>query len=208
MPVLVGDSIELSFIGTCFGQTIRFINTYKCAVQNLARTTTTTLQELITQVSAGGANDIMASYLACLPPQYSLLKIRAQVVHPTRSAYTEQVFVGGTPGTHASPATVACDSASVWRRTALAGRRQVSTLKVGPVPDAVSAAGLLIAAYKALLTTFGADTIKPLVMPVGTEQFVATILTPGGANDGRDLISVGVGDQSRTMHRRVVGLGE
>lgn len=208
MPVLVGDSIEVSWIGSCFGQKIVMVNTYKCAVQNLARTTAVTLQELLTVLNGAGASSITPQYLACLPPQYSLLETRAQVVHPTRQAYESQIFVGGTPGTHASPATVACDSAAVTRRTALAGRRQVSTIKVGPVPDAVSAAGLLVAAYKLILETFAGRTTLPQLNPVGTEQFVPTILTPLGANDGRDLISFRIGDQSRTMHRRVVGLGE
>lgn len=208
MPVLVGDSVELQWIGSCFAQTIRMNLTYRCAVQNVGRTTGQTLQELLTTVNGAGANAITPQYLACLPPQYSLLETRAQVIRPTRSAYTSQVFVGGTPGTHASPATVANDSAAVTRRTALAGRRQVSTLKVGPVPDAVSAAGLLVAAYKVLLEAFAGRTTITILNPVGTEQFIPTILTATGFPDGRDLETFRIGDQSRVQRRRTVGLGE
>jgi len=208
MAVIAGDSVAIHFLGRCFGQRTVLTNTYRCTVGNAGLTTAQVLNELLNEVVlAGGANEILGQYRACLPPQWSLEETRAQVLAPVRSAFTSQGFVG-FPGTNANAATVASDAAAITRRTALAGRRQISTLKIGPVPDAASAAGLLTGAYGLLLQTLGTATIKPLLLPISTCQFIPTILTALGTHDGRDLTNFFIGTTSRVNRRRTVGVGE
>lgn len=206
MPVTAGDTMRLTFVGLCFAQRIFLDLSYRCTVGAPAVSTADVLDETITQVIAGGANDIKTNYLACLPASYSVAEIRAQVIKPTRSAF-RSTFPVGMVGTNINPATVACDSASIVRRTALAGRNQVSTLKIGPVPDGASASGLLTAGYRLLCQTFALDTIKPLLLPVSTVQWLPTILDRLGNASSRDLISMFVEPESRVMRRRVVGRG-
>lgn len=207
MPINPSDTVLVQFIGSCFNQRIMLDLTYRCTVGS-PLPTPVLLNELANDVAPGGpaANDIGTSYLACLPPQYNLLEIKTQVLRAVRSAYVS-VGTPGTVGTNANPATVACDSAAITRRTLLAGRNQVSTLKVGPCPDGASVAGLLTAAYSGLLSAFAARTLITQVMGVSTAQYVPTILDNTGAASGRDLISFFVQPESRVMRRRVVGRG-
>jgi len=207
MPVIAGDTMRLSFRGTCFGQRIILDLSYRCTVGAPGVATAAVLDETLTAVVGGGVNDIKTNYLACLPPQYTMNEVRAQIIKPVRSAFRSNTLVGFV-GTNVNPATVACDSAASTRRTALSGRNQVSTLKIGPVPDGASAAGLLTVPYTALLAPLMADTIKTLLLPISTVQWVATILSPLGISTERDLVNGVIQPQSRVMTRRVVGRGE
>lgn len=207
MPVIAGDTVRLTFRGTVFNQLICFDLSYRVTVGNNVLATSAVLDEMNTQVSAGGGNDILANYLLCLPPQYIATEIRSQVVRPTRSAFRTLGLVA-TVGTNPNPATVGCDSGAITRRTTLGGRNQISVLKVGPLPDASSAAGLLTAGARGQLAVLGVDTIKTLVLPVSTVQLVPTILDRFGNASGRDLVSLVVGNESRVMVRRVVGRGK
>jgi hypothetical protein len=181
---------------------------YRVTVGNAGVTTRNGLAAINATFDGGGAADPIVSYLACLPAQYRLDEVRSQVIQPVRSAYTDLQFAGGKPGTHVGPATVACDSAAIVRRTILAGRDQVSTLKVGPCPDGASAAGILTDAYAALLGVFGSATITTFIAGATQLTLVPTILTPDGTHNFRDLESFHVGVASRVMRRRVVGIGE
>ena len=207
MPMTAGDTVRLWLRGTCFGQRIIFDLSYRCSVGNTVLSTQTVLQELVNQVIGGGGNDIVTNYLLCLPPQYTLNEIRAQVIKPVRSVFVSNNPIGFV-GTNANPATVACDSGALLRRTALAGRNQVSVLKYGPLPDASSAAGLLTNACKGQIAVSAVDTIKTLILPVSTVQLISTILDKNGLASGRDLTSFFVEQESRVMRRRVVGRGE
>lgn len=206
MPVNAGDSVRIQIMGFCFLQRIIVDLTYRCTVGNIVLTTAQVLDELNLQIVAAGANNLTTNYLKCLPPQYTQEKVRSQVVWPLRSTFREN-FTAGAVGTNVNAATVACDSAAITRRTQLGGRNQISVLKLGPVPDGGSAAGLLTVAYTALAGGFGSDTLKTLLLPVSTCQFVPTILTKTGVNNTRDLTGFAVGLESRVMRRRVVGRG-
>jgi hypothetical protein len=208
MSIQPGDGIRIQFRGRCFGQRIVMDLSYRTTIGNNAISTREGLQAINATVGNLGAGSPLQAYLACLPPQYLLDEVRSQVVWPIRSAYEEQGFGPGQTGTHGSPATVACDSAAVTRRTAFSGRNQISTLKVGPCPDGASAAGLITDAYRVLLATFAGSTLVTFIAGATQIRLVPTILGAGGAVGTRDLESQRVGLASRVMHRRVVGIGE
>lgn len=207
MPLAPDDVLRFQFRGHCFGQQIIMDLTYICTVGVPGQPTDTTILDLLDGLQAAPTN-IRARYLACLPPQYELNEIRGQRVFPTRDAYVSYFPVAGTVGTNANNATVSNDAAAITRRTALAGRRQVSTLKIGPAPDAVSVAGQLTGAYTTLLSLLGGDTLSTVTGPVSTAQIVPVIANKDGLVGARFLRSYRVGLFSRVNRRRTVGLGE
>lgn len=208
MPIVAGDTLRVQFRGYIFDSRIIMDLSYRCNV-GAPGFYGTILQELLAQVAGPGANAIMPQYLACLPPEYVLNEIRAQLIKPTRYAYVNLDTLGAT-GTNPASASVANDAAAIVRRTALSGRNQISTLKIGPAPDAVSVAGELQAGYLLLLNALGAATIKNLNLPVSTAQFTPCILSATGEAGvtPRDLISFFVGKYSRVNRRRTLGVGE
>lgn len=207
MPLLPDDVVRLQFRGRCFGQQILADLTYVVSVGVPAQPTDTVLLDFLNQIQIG-ATDLRTPYLALLPPQYVLDEIRAQKVFPTREAYVSFFPVAGTVGTNANNATVGNDAAAITRRTALSGRSQVSTLKIGPAPDGAAAAGAITAAYGALLATFAAATLTTVVDAVSTAQYVACIANRNGVVNGRLLRSYRVGIYSRVNYRRTVGIGK
>jgi hypothetical protein len=208
MAIFAGDTVRVQLRGRCFGQRIICTWGYRVSVGNGEITTRNALIAINGVIGGAGAATPLTTYLACLPAQYVFDEVRSQVVSPVKSAFQDFTFEPPQAGTHAGAATVSCDSAAVVRRTVLAGRNQVSTLKVGPCPDNASAAGLLTPAYAALIAAFGSATITGFVVGVTQIALIPTLLTPLGAANGRDLESIHVGLTSRVMRRRVVGIGE
>lgn len=201
------DIIQITFRGLCFGQRIIMTRPYLVSGDFPVGTTfATDLDSICTAVAAGGVQDIMTPYLACLPAVYSLSEIRAQRVWPTRIAYRSIGF-GGAVGTNAGAATVANDSACITLRTAFAGRKQVANMHIGPVPDTVSVAGLITAAYKVTLNVLGPKLVTSFV-PVGSGSLLVPVIFHRATHDNDLVQQFILGDQSRVQRRRTVGVGE
>ena len=207
MPVALLDTFHVLLNGTCFSQRIRTRLTYVVIAVNPVVDPVVSMNEIIAGVQAVGANNLTTNYLTCLPTSYTLNEVRGQWLRATKLAYISS-FPVASIGTNANPATVACDSAAVVRRASKAGRKYISTLKLGPVPDGGSASGLLVATYKALATNFGNDTLKTLSFPVSGIIAIPTILQPNGLSTDADLKTLLIPNESRVMRRRVVGRGE
>lgn len=208
MGMLNGDIVQVSFRGRCFGQRILLVRHYKLfGDAPVGQSTRTDLQNINTAVAAAGVNDIMTPYLACLPPQYTLESIRSQRIRNLRTAY-EDLGTPGAVGTNVNNATVACDSAGIILRTFEAGRGERGTAKIGPAPDGASAAGLITAAYQALLSALGSKLVTAFV-PVGWGGTLVTpVLFQVSTNTSRILQTFLIPTDSRVMNRRVVGRGE
>lgn len=205
MALELNDVVLVSFRGLCFGQRIILTHTYRIdAVNDPGQTVVQDLTDILTAIDVGGGDAVVPSYLACLPPQYQLTQLRAQRIYPIRSAYVP--ITKALAGTHEAPATVANDAAAITLRTDYAGRNQIATKHIGPIPDDASSAGLLIAGYKTLLSTLATKLL--LTIDFGA----AGQATPGiyhRSTNGFDAVeSYILGDQSRTQRRRTVGVGE
>lgn len=206
MGLLNNDIVQITWRGSCFGQRILLTHHYKILGDyNAATSIAQDLDDITNNIHPLGANDKTTVYLACLPPQYNLIEIRAQRIRASRSAYRAQG--NAFPGTHASPATVANDSACVTLRTENAGRSQVSNKHIGPIPDAVSAAGVLTPAYKLLLSSLGSALVTAFA-PVGSGSIVTPVVFNRTLLTSDVLNTYIVGEQSRVQRRRTVGLGE
>jgi hypothetical protein len=207
MGLMNNDVVRVQWRGLCFGQRIILNNDY-IVIGDLNPLTSVAqdLGNILASAAVGGVDDKTTRYLACLPPQYTMTDMRAQKLNPARSAYVS-LATPATVGTHASPATVANDSAALTLRTPLAGRKFYGTKHIGPIPDAASAAGLLTGAYKTILGLFGADLIAPLV-PGGVGGYLANCVLNMPTLIGTFTTNFIVGDQSRVQRRRTVGIGE
>lgn len=202
-----GDIVAVNYFGQCFGQRIILDTTYR--VLGNFPIVNSFFQDaalIVTAVDAAGVIDVVTPYLACLPPQYSLDQIRVQRIHPGRTAYYAQSFAG-VVGTNVNPATVANDSACITLRTQQSGRDQIANKHIGPAPDAVSAAGLIVAAYRTLLSNLGSKLVVSGVPPTSGSLIAPTIFHKAGGTD--DLVQQFIlGAQSRVQRRRTVGIGE
>lgn len=201
----VGHIFGVNFMGRCFGQRIILTTKYRCTTEGVPIPVENELQNIVDQLVVGGAVDLLTTYLALLPTTYAMEEIRAQRIYTPRSAYMSRVVTAA--GTHASPATVANDSAALTLRGVLAGKRNRGTKHIGPVPDAASASGLIVAGYKTLLSNLGDKLIQGLTTANGSTYVPVTT----GANPSigsPEMVGYVVGAQSRVQRRRTVGLGE
>lgn len=206
MPIQNLDIIQLTYFGRCFNQRIMLTHFYRYAGDTSDGTYAADLDDMIDQASFGGAWGLGDAYMACLPPQYAMEEMRAQVIAPGR-----QVYVGaatpGVVGTHVSNATVANDAAALTLRGPLARRSEIATKHIGPAPDNVSAAGLLTGGYVALMTSLAnsLSTIRVGFMPGST---LTPIIYHRGSKTASIIFGIRIGAQSRVQRRRTVGLGE
>lgn len=205
MSISIGDGVRVQFKGWCFGQRIILTHSYRKLSGPDVLPVETECQGIIDDIIVGGGLDILSAYLACLPADYNTSGCSAQCVYTIRNTRVDRAFV--TPGTHASPATVANDSACITLKGPIAGANRRSNKHIGPVPDAVSVAGLLDAAYVTKLTTLANKLVTPVVL-AGGETYVAVVM---GTNPGLGMFTLEqhtIGPQSRVQRRRTVGLGE
>jgi len=205
MAVAIGQLIKVNWFGRCFGQRIILTTGYEKTEVLGALTTEEEMNGVIDDLIVGGAVDLLTDYMACLPASYSLEEVRAQVVKLTRETAVQRVIV--TPGTHASPATVANDSACITLKGEFAGARFRSNKHIGPIPDAASAAGLLTAAFITKLNALGAALISNVVLG-GGQKYVPAVWGPEVVPTAHRLTQWSTGLQSRVQRRRTVGLGE
>lgn len=207
MGLLNNDIVQVSWRGRIFGQRVLMVRNYLILGDyNAATTVAQDLDDIKAQLGPAGAFDATTAYLACLPPEYSLLELRTQRLKAVRSAMRSTVFAA-TVGTNANSATVPSDSGAITFRTALAGPTQVSVVKIGPMPDAASVAGFLTAAQLAL---HGALATKLLVnfTPAGSGSVVVPIVVGKTLAAPSALTSAVPEVTSRVITRRTVGRGE
>lgn len=204
MPVAPDDVLRATLRGDCFGQQILLDLTYVCSVGSVAPVNDV-LDEFLSLLGPGAAT-IQANYLDCLPPSYTMRERRAQMVTPVRTAY-RSVFTNVANVGTAGAATTANDATAITRRTNSAGRSQVSTLKIGPMPDGSSVGGAVTAGYIGVLGTLAFSTLLTQILPVTGAQFVPCIVNRNNQVLGRLLTSFRVGQYSRVNRRRTVGIG-
>lgn len=215
MSVTLNDYFLLNFHGSCFDQRIMLTHAYR--VENPgsgAVTENAAALGLIAAVEAGGTSDMVTQYLGLLPPQYTLTKISAQKVWPTRYRYWYGTY--SLPGTHAEN-TESTNLAGVITITSrLAGRGEVGNKHIGPMPYGMTSIdnGLPTPAYKALLNNFG----QLLLNDVGTGALGVNfrpIILHRQLDDKGHVVSMSstdvywksIGDVVGTMRRRTVGRG-
>jgi len=207
MGLLAGDLIRIDYRGLCYGQRIILTTSYEVTVPfDNVPTVFTDLAVILDQVAIGGALGVSEAYLACLQNAYTMTETRAQRIYPVRSAYRSVRYAADNAGS-AGAGTVANDSAAITLRGANAGRKNVATKHIGPIPDSASALGLLTNAYKVILQAFIAKITIGINM-VGTAGRLEPRILNKPLGQKQPIVNAIIGDQSRVQRRRTVGLGE
>jgi len=204
----VGDVIQVSWVGDCFGQRVMMVRHYVCDVAADPLTTTVlgNLNALLGELGIGGGEDITTDYLACLPPSYSLTYVQAQRINPERSAWVRDASDAG-PGTHNDDTERSNVSCCITMQSDRGGRDQHSNVLLGPSPVTAAVNGEVSVAYKALMTALAEDLKLPTTpVAVGNGSYTPVIYHPD--NGLVDFIThYTVQDTSRVVRRRTVRLG-
>lgn len=207
MALQVDDVIRVDYRGTCYGQRIILTTGYRVTVNFTAGgSVSADLGLILNTIALGGVNDVPTFYLQCLQNAYTLEEVRAQVVFPIRSAYRSVFYAADNAGS-GGVGTVANDSAAITLRGPLAGRKNVSTKHIGPVPDSVSANGLLTNPYKVKLQAL-INALGTTMTPAGNPGRCLPVIINKFAASTVQWTDARIGAQSRVQRRRTVGLGE
>lgn len=208
MTVAVNDLFLMNAVGSVFGQRTILTNWYSINAINpgVAETTVNTI--LLDAVRGGGGGDNYETKLrAVMPPEWTLDRWTVQKIHPVR--YVSQSATRGVAGTHAASCETANQAAALTFSTILAGRNQISTKKIGPLPlgATVQADGFLVAAYKTLLGSLGTG-METTIVDAGTGlSAFASIAHRDPPGSYTIILAHQVGDTIRVNRRRTVGVG-
>lgn len=209
MALLTNDVISVTLRGDLFGQTILTVLHYVVAVPVSGGTVFGDLADLAHTIGAAlDAGTLKTFYLAAAGPQYTLQRVRAQRVAPTRSVYVDDVV--GEVGTHADACKTVNIAASLLKRTGTPGRMGIGRVQFAPVPATKLVAGDIDSGYVGgeLDDLAGALALN---ITTSARQFTVSpcIYNPTAATPFFSIItSWVVQSAARTMHRRTLRLGE
>jgi hypothetical protein len=206
MPSLaVGDVCLVTYRGSLNSQ--RILNTFVYGVQAFTGTPdqSLALDALVAKLNTTG--NLTDKYLNCVPADYTLAQIWAQVIRPLR--WAKHIYPQGTAGNGGNASVTSNLAMSITRRGARGRRKDVSSLHV-PVSGDVSEVnggflqtGILISgnALALQLRTLVATT-TPAV------DWVPVIFNGPTFIDVTPITAAFAQDTVRVMRRRTVGLGE
>jgi len=209
MALALSDVISVTIRGDLFGQTILTILHYAVSVPVAGGTVFGDLTDIAHTIGAGlGGVVIKDTYLAAAGPQYTLQRVRAQRVAPTRSVYADDIV--GESGTHADATKTVNVAASILKRSETPGRMGLGRVQYGPIPGTKLTAGDLDAGYVAgELTDLANALAANLTTAARVITLVPVVYNPAAASPFFSVItSWVVQSAARTMHRRTLRLGE
>lgn len=209
MAVAPNDLFLLQAFGTCFNQRIMLTHWYYVGSVPGTAFEAQAANDLIDQVRAGGGGDQWETdYRNVLPPDYVLNEWRCQKVAPVR--YRVQRQTRNVAGLHADSTEATNQAATISFTTLLAGRDQIATKHIGPIPQgaAVQVNGEVNGAYKTLLGTLAFEMLQPIVGPVTGAVFIPCIAHKTPFGSFTQIVQHQEGDTLRTMRRRTVRVGE
>lgn len=208
MASAVNDRYRVAAVGTCFGQRIMLTHAYAITTQTIGASDAVATTALLDQMRAGGGGDVWETlYRACLPPEYILDYWYVQKDEPVRVRAAK--VTRSVPGTHASNCFTANQAATITFNAALAGRANLSTKHIGPLPGAtnVSADGVLNPLYTAKLQALAVGMKQQVVAGIGGIVWSPVIAHPAPAGSWTLIVDNIVGTTVNTMRRRTVGRG-
>jgi len=207
--VNVNDILLVTIGGQCFNQRILFTQTYR--VETAPSTPTSGLNyaaAAIAKLRLTGTHDLVGPYLNCMCEDYTANFIRAQIIKPVRSRFSQLNFTApGGSGT----AITSNLAATVTLNTLLSGRDQTATKHVGPIATEDSVAGLVTNSLLSNLDLLGDTLIAAVTAVVTGSDLVPCIwhsTIPGPTIFSTDVNSYTLGTTTRVMRRRTVGRGE
>lgn len=207
MPLTVGDTVQISYSGRCFNQRILFTHNFRVSeTTSSAPATEITLD--IAEFFSDAANPLREKYLACLPPQYTLDEVRAQVLYPLRLPYASVPL--GVPGEGQDAAETTNLAACFTLHTALTGRDQIAVSHIGPISSVHAASGVWTASILGALIDLADECTNTYAITAALTTLVPVVLHKGANANPRyhDVVGFRIQQTVRTMRRRTVGRGE
>jgi len=208
MASAINDRFRVAVVGSCFGQRIMLTHCYAITSQTIGASDAVATTALLDQLRAGGGADIWeALYLDCLPAEYQLDYWYVQKDAPVRVRAAK--VTRAVPGTHANPVLTANLAATITFNANLAGRPNLSTKHIGPLPDGagVTADGEILAAYDTKLSALANGMMTQITAGIGGIVFDAVIPHPAPAGSWTLIAGQSRGTTVRVMRRRTVRVG-
>lgn len=208
MPLAAGDLLQITYMGSLYGQQIMTVLHARCKTPPTGTPQTElVLDDLAVKISDPVTFDLTAKYMAAACDEFNFTACRVQRVKPTRSIYAEAPM---TQTGHAGPGVPAANiAASIEKRSLVPGRKGVGRVQFAPLPATAIGSGYIQDAW---LLGFGADFAEKLYGtfiggPLYNSGEYRWCLPAGGADEAYDIWDALIQDTVRTMHRRTVGLG-
>lgn len=204
MGMPIGSIVQVSARGSINSQNTITTWTYRAAGMATVNTVAAELDALLAdfQIDANGTPYL--KFLDVCPSNYSVDFLTAQVIVDTRSAL-RKVVPGAAAGNRGA-SNFQQSNPVITRSTSLAGRSQISTMHVPGIADADSVSGEIIAALSGRLEDLCVREVGTLT-PLLTPNFVPVIYHRGKVPNFDDITTCVPQPTTRTMRRRVVGLG-
>jgi len=201
------DIVEVTLLGSCFGQAVQNKFHYACiSVSGADQASQDVFDELDTELSAGAG--LINLMLLLAPTQYELGAVRYQVIKPVRQvAYPVQHADNGLNTQNTLATNVAF---AITKRGDLAGRRNISTTHViGTTDGSLMDEGKLTPAAITLAENIAAFMDNQVSITVGAidYEFGPVIYHPTDPLNPTPITSCIVQPTARVMRRRTVGLG-
>lgn len=207
MPLAVNDIVQVSYRGTCLGQRIMLVTSWRVTATASINSVATDLQSVVSRFNQNLAGDPRPTYLACMGQNYTLNEVRAQRIYPTRSRF--ETATPSVIGTIAEDVTAVNVAGVVTRVTADAGRSQVANSHLGPPPPTRYSQGAVTIGYATVMSAWAATWNANLFTTIPVIDLAPTIFHRASVTPKwSDIIGSRVQTTLRTMRRRTVGLGE
>lgn len=205
MAILVNSAVQVSFKGTWQGQRIILTQNYVVSANASANSVVQDLGTIVGYFNLGGAGAFRTNYLLCLPTNYTLNFIRAQVIAPFRSVYVD--VASNVVGTYGGSASTGNLQFPITLYTANGGRNQIAVKKIGPAGDSSYVNGAPENTFKAgALTGFAAELTQQQVTLAPAITLDPIVMHPGGTFT--PVIGSRLPDRVGTMRRRTLRVGE
>lgn len=207
MPLTVGDVVQLSFSGRVFNQRVLFTHNFRVSETQSSAPSWEILQD-IAEFFENDDNPLKSKYLACLPPQYVMNDVRAQVLYPLRLPY--ESVPTGSPGTQTNATEVSNLAACFTLYSALTGRKQIAVSHVGPISPTYANDGVWNSDVLTPLIDLADECTNTYAITAAQTTLVPVILHKGANQNPRtnDVVGFRIQNTVRTMRRRTVGRGE
>jgi hypothetical protein len=205
MPLPLSAIIEAAYVGECNGQTVMNIFHYRVETQSSIADVGAEVLVFRQAFGSLGGGSMLAAYLLCMPTNYTLTRVTAQPIYPTR--YRRNTQGNEVAGTGSAAALTSNLQASITLTTDLAGRNQNGGKRLLLPGDGFLDGNLVDAQFDAL-GTLGAAMILPVTAGSGGGIYNACLFhRPPSVGQYTDITGFIVQRSVRVMRRRTVGLG-
>jgi hypothetical protein len=198
------DIVEVTMIGSLFGQTIRNVFHYRVLTASSAITYVQAAFHIAQNFDAGPDSPGLP-ILAASAPQYVWDKTRVQRISPTRDVYVESTVA--LPGTN-EVATTSNVSSVITKRGGLGNRHNIGSVHIAAPPTAAQVAGKWNAAYMLKLEAVAGNMTKLLKWALDGLELRMCIYNRKVAIESKLVEFTQPQDTVRVMRRRTLRVGE